>query len=330
MLKANHFSNSDNKVAIKIEQKQDSVRGTIYRLPLQVDYKIKNDTTLYSQRVWINQYEQTIILPIDYNQLNYLVLDSKHVLVGTLEHEKSRDLLISQLINGTDYLIRLHALQSLLNSNSAKENPYQSHPENADYLMLGLNDSFHAVRDFAIREFSKHPVPGRESVFLDKLVEMAINEPNGEIRAGAIQLISSFNNERFIDNYKKGIDAPSYHVAGACLSALLAAQNQETINRLAEFEKINNLNIIIPLALYFIQNRDISRYNWFEEKMEKANDQTLYNFMNSFTKYLLLLNREERIQGGKILKQISETNSHQIIRKNATTYYQIIEKSLKQ
>jgi len=330
VLKANHFSNSDNKVAIKIEQKQDSVRGTIYRLPLQVDYKIKNDTTLYSQRVWINQYEQTIILPIDYNQLNYLVLDSKHVLVGTLEHEKSRDLLISQLINGTDYLIRLHALQSLLNSNSAKENPYQSHPENADYLMLGLNDSFHAVRDFAIREFSKHPVPGRESVFLDKLVEMAINEPNGEIRAGAIQLISSFNNERFIDNYKKGIDAPSYHVAGACLSALLAAQNQETINRLAEFEKINNLNIIIPLALYFIQNRDISRYNWFEEKMEKANDQTLYNFMNSFTKYLLLLNREERIQGGKILKQISETNSHQIIRKNATTYYQIIEKSLKQ
>jgi len=329
-LKAKHYANKDNKVELLIEQHQDTLRVPLFRMPLQLDYRIKDDTTLYSQRIWISKYKQTYTLPIDFNQLSYLVLDSKHVLVGTLEHEKSRELLSFQLIYGTDYLIRSEALKTLIKASNEKENPYLTHPENAQYVMIALNDPFHGVREVAISEFSKHAIPNVQSLFLEKLLEMAQNEPSGEIRSTAIYMIASLNNEVFMPIYKKGLDDSSYHVAGACLNSLLMLKDASTISRIPEFEKMNNLNIVSALVLYFIKSNDPTHYNWFEEKMKKANDQSLYNLIGGFTRYVLMQNTENKIRGRDLLKQISLTNSHKEIRKIATTSYQSIDKSLKQ
>ncbi|MBC7450364.1 MAG: M1 family metallopeptidase, partial [Cytophagales bacterium] len=59
-----HYPSKKNTVEISIEQKQDTIRGTLYRLPLQVDYKIKGDTSMHSKRIWVSKYKETYSLPV--------------------------------------------------------------------------------------------------------------------------------------------------------------------------------------------------------------------------------------------------------------------------
>jgi aminopeptidase N len=326
-----HRASKKNTTDILIEQRQDTIEGTLYRIPLQIDYRTKTDTSLQSKRYWIDSYKDTINLPVAFDALSYLVVDSRHVLVGTIEHKKSTDLLKGDFNYGTDYLIRQKALEQLLTVENSKENPYDLHPERALLLLQGLNDKSPEVRTVATMEFSKYAVPNLENVFIPKLKEMAVSEPNGELRGITISLLTSLpQNDSYFDIYKKGIDAPSYHVAGACLKALLKLNDEETIQKIPSFENASNVNIISSLAEYYTKTGDKKHYQWFEDKMSQASNQDVYDLMVIFTKYALQLSNEDKIKAAAFLKKISVENPHEVIRKNAKTYAQYIEKSIKE
>lgn len=319
-----------NTTEISIEQRQDTIEGTLYRIPLQIDYRTKVDTTLKSARYWISKSKDTIILPVPFDALSYLVVDSKHVVVGTIEHKKSPELIKNDFMFGTDYLIRKKGFEQLVKVENPKDNPYELNPANLFLLLKALNDSSAEVRSVAVLEFTKHAIPTIETMFLPKLKEMAVSEPNGELRGTIIELLTSLNRTNtFIDIYKKGIDAPSYYVAGACLHALLLLNDEETINKIPDFERANNVNIISSLAQYYAKTGDQKHYQWFEGKMQQASDQDVYDLMVIFTKYALQLNTEDKLKAIAFLKQISVENQHDVIRKNAKTYAQYIEKSIK-
>ena len=217
-----HYASKKNTTEIVIEQKQDTTEGTLYRIPLQIDYRTKSDTTLQSDRYWISKYKDTIKLPVDFDQLSYLVVDSRHVVVGTITHKKSMELLNTQFQYGTDYLIRKEAFALIVHTENNKENPYVDRPETQVTLLKALNDKSSDVRTVAVMEFTKHPMPNLETVFIPKFVDMAANEPNGELRATVIELLTSLGtNPKYLSIYKEGLNAKSYHVAGACLNALL-------------------------------------------------------------------------------------------------------------
>lgn len=325
-----HLASKNNTTNIIIEQRQDTIEGTLYRIPLQIDYRTKTDTTLQSNRYWIDSYKDTINLPVAFDALAYLVVDSKHVVVGTIDHKKSNYLLKNDLKYGTDYLIRQLTFEQLIKPENNKENPYEVHPELTELLLQGLNDKSAEVRSVAVMQFAKHAIPNLETVFIPKMQEMAATEPNGELRGTTIQLLSSLpQNASFINIYKQGIDAPSYHVAGACLNALLKLNDEETIQKIPSFEDASNVNIISSLAQYYTKTGEQKHYQWFEDKMKQASSQDLYDLMVIFTKYALQLSNEDKAKAIVFLKQISIENQHEVIRKNAKTYAQYIEKSIK-
>ncbi len=329
-LNVEHHASKDKKTEIVIEQMQDTTEGTLYRIPLQIDYRTTADTTLRSARYWISHKKDSITLPVSISDLSYLVVDSKHLVVGTVQHEKNRTLLKGQFLYGTDYLLRKNAFEALVKPVSAKDNPYLVQPENIDLLTNALNDRSAEVRSVALLEFTKRAVPNLETAFIPKMKEMADKEPNGELRSKAISLIASLdNNADYLAIYKKGLNDLSYYVSGASLKALLVLQDAETIARIKEFESINNVNFISSLALYFIQTNDQTHYNWFEEKIQQASDQDVYNLMGLFTKYALQQSNEDKVRASKLLKDISINNQHEVIRQNAALYYQYLDKSLK-
>jgi aminopeptidase N len=326
-----HRASKKNTTDIIIEQRQDTIEGTLYRIPLQIDYRTRADTSLQSKRYWIDSYKDTINLPIAFDALSYLVIDSKHVVVGTIEHKKSTHLLKGDFNYGTDYLIRQQAFEQLVKVETIKENPYELHPELALLLLQGLNDKSSEVRTVATMEFSKYAIPNLENIFIPKLKEMAVSEPNGELRGTTILLLASLPQKpSYFDIYKQGINAPSYHVAGACLKALLKLNDEETIQKIPSFEHASNVNIISSLAEYYTKTGDQKHYQWFEDKMAQASNQDVYDLMVIFTKYALQLSNEDKIKAAAFLKQISVENPHEVIRKNAKTYAQYIEKSIKE
>ncbi len=330
-LAVEQYTGKNNTTEIIIEQKQDTTQGTLYRIPLQIDYRTKADTTLQSNRYWISKHKDTLLLPVALDNISYLVVDSRHVIVGTVTHPKSQDLLKGQFLFGTDYLIRLNAFEELVKPLNARDNPYMTNPQNSVFLLKALSDASAEVRTKALLEFTKHPIPNLQTIFIPKFIEIASSDPNGELRSTAIQLLASLeNSSQYISIYKAGLDAPSYHVAGASLHALLVLNDEKTVARISEFESMNNVNIVSALAQYFIQTSDQTHYNWFEDKMKQASDQDVYNLMPVFTKYVSQLSKADKERGRALLKLISEENTHEIIRQNAITFYQYLDKSLKQ
>lgn len=320
----------NNQTELVITQLQDTLEGTLYKIPLQIDYRTKMDTTLHSDRYWIQNYKDTFYLPVAVEQLSYLVVDSRHIVVGTVNHNKSLDLLKGQFLYGTDYLIRKEGFTALVKPAAAKDNPYTTTPENLTFLFKALNDRSSEIRQMGLLEFTKRPVPNVETLFLAKLKDLAENDPNGEVRSTAVYLISSLENSTdYKAIYKKGIDAPSYQVAGASLKALLTLNDNATVARLQEFESINNVHVISSLGAYYIQINDQTHYQWFENKMKQASDQDVYNLMGLFTKYVLQLSNADKVRGSALLKTISTENQHEVIRQNAKMYYQYIDKSIK-
>jgi aminopeptidase N len=325
-----HRASKKSTTEITIEQKQDTTEGTIYRIPLQIDYRTKTDTTLQSKRYWVSNYKDTLILPVAFDQLSYLVVDSRHVVVGTIIHKKSTDLLKNQFQYGTDYLIRKDAFELIVKPENGKDNPYITHPEYAALVLKALNDKHADVRTAGLMEFTKFPIPGLENIFIPKFIDIASNDPNGELRSIALELIASIGaTTKYISVFKKGLDAPSYHVSGACLNALLTVNDESTIARISEFESSSNVNIIASLASYYTKTGDQEHYEWFADKMNNATDQDVYDLMILFTKYVLQLGNEDKLKGSALLKKISVENPHDVIRKNAKTYAQFIDKSIK-
>jgi aminopeptidase N len=325
-----HYASKKNTTEIIIEQKQDTTEGTLYRIPLQIDYRTKSDTTLRSERYWISKYKDSIKIPVAADQLSYLVVDSKHVVVGTVTHKKSMELLNGQFKYGTDYLIRKEAFEGIVQTENNKENPYVVRPETQATLLKALNDKSVEVRTAAVMEFTKHPLPNLETVFIPKFEDMARNEPNGALRATVIQLLTSLgNNQAYLPIYKEALNEKSYHVSGAALNALLILNDKETTDRIQEFESSDNFNIVSSLAQYYTKTGDQTHYQWLENKMKQASDQDVYNLMVVFTKYVLQLSNEDKIKGSAFLKKISIENQHDVIRKNAKTYAQYIDKSIK-
>jgi len=325
-----HHASKKNTTEIVIEQKQDTTEGTLYRIPLQIDYRTKSDTTLHSARYWISTCKDSIKLPVDFDQLSYLVVDSKHVVVGTVTHQKSLELFQNQFKYGTDYLIRKEAFEFIVQTEKDKKNPYVVRPETQITLLKALNDISSEVRTVALIEFSKYEIPNLATVFVPKFVDMAKNEPDGELRGFVIQLLTlSGNIPAYIPIYKEGLNAKSYYVSGASLNALLLLNDTATVARIPEFESSNNSSIISSLAEYYVKIGDQTHYQWFENKMQQASDQDVYNLMVVFTNYVLQLGNEDKIKGSAFLKKISIENQHDIIRKNAKTYAQYIDKSIK-
>ena len=58
----------------------------------------------------------------------------------------------------------------------------------------------------------------------------------------------------------------SYSVSGVALSSLLTLTENVDTTLLSEFAQSNNINILIPVADYYLQQKEFSQYPWFVGK----------------------------------------------------------------
>jgi aminopeptidase N len=316
---------ADGVLKVKAAQVQDTSRTPVFKLPVALD-------------VWVNGIKSTHLLTFEKaaqeltikvsSQPDNVLFDSEHQLLGKIVHSKSQKEYLFQYYHAEHYVARQEALEKLFlpgeSEIKGKENPRFSDPEIKQLLSKALEDPFWEIRDFALIQFSRFLIPDIEK-YLPKLEYIALNDPKPLVRAKAIYLLSSYNNKQFTFVYEKGLQERPYSIAGASLASYLKTGAPEAFNKVKEFENIDNINIIIPLADFYIESNDKSKYTWFREKMNTGNAQKLYNFLGYFGQYLSLLDTAEKEDGKKILENIAKNNKYEIIRQTAALYLQMIK-----
>ncbi|MDB5257006.1 MAG: pepN [Chitinophagaceae bacterium] len=311
-IKISHRYEGGNLI-VKVKQDQDPSTTPIYKLPIDIDiYDAADNKT--RKRIWVTKDNEEVKIPLTAKP-KLVIEDPEYQILGTVERSKPTEEWYAQYALAKNYLARLDAAEHIFEVGE-DVNPFENNPKNRELLHSILNDSFWNIRLFGLTMFSKVFIDKPEEYAAD-MEKIAMNDSKAAVRAHCIYLLNSLDKEKFKTVFQKNIDAKPYSVAGASLFALLSAKDSSAISRLPEFEKYDNINVVIPLAIYFTESADVSKYQWFKNAITTASDRGVYRLLSYFGTYLTLVTAEEKKDGIAVIKEISEKNKHEVIREAA-------------
>ena len=96
--------------------------------------------------------------------------------------------------------------------------------------------------------------------------------------------MAGIDNRKYEQLFYRLINAPSYQVSGAALTAYLdlegnESKKEELFNRLKEED---NIRILAPLADYLTVQKIIDQAGWMQEKLELLEGESLYYFLGYY------------------------------------------------
>ena len=315
-LKVAH-EHKNGTLKISITQVQDTLKLPIYRLPMAVDVWENGNKTRYP--IILDKATQEFILPI-FTAPQSILVDAEFQLLGKIFHDKTDSEFIFQYKNSDRYRARAIALERLFanKDNSPTYNPF-SEPVKVELLMSALEDTFWVIRETALEQFAKYVVPNPEE-FMQKIERIAVADPKPSVKARAITMLASFNLKKYTYTYEMGLREKPYSVVSASLSAYLKTEATDKDKKIEQFENSENGDILISIADHFIFSKNLTKYEWFKNKITTKTGKDLYYFIGYFGEYLKLLKDENREDGKKVLEKISTSNKNEWIRQMAKKY----------
>jgi aminopeptidase N len=323
-LKVMHTYNN-GLLRLHVDQLQDSLRTPIYRLPLGIDIWVNGIKT--TQNIIIDKASQDFDFPLP-AQPQLVYFDSEDQLVANIDHEQSIEELLFQFNNSESYAAKKSAFEQIFSLKANEAGTAEAKFNNSvirEILQKALTDKFWAIRELGLEQFAIYFIP-EIATYIKYVQDIAESDSKPPVRARAIQFLSSYSNAEYIEVYKKAMSEKSYSIAGAGLSAYLKSGDKSYAVNFAEYEAMENINIIISLADYYLKSNDKTKYSWFESKMKTGNDREsyslreLYSFLHYFGQYVMILDEADKAKGKEVLKGISENNKYDVIKDLAKSY----------
>ncbi|EJF11120.1 M1 family metallopeptidase [Pontibacter sp. BAB1700] len=272
-LKVSH-TYQNGALALQVWQQQDTIYQPVYRLPLKVAVWENGKKAEHS--IEITKANQVFNLPVD-AEPQLVLFDSEQQLLGTVEHAKTAEELEFQFNNAGGLAAKLAALEEL-----EKE---LSQQEMVSLLQGVLKDEFWAVRNLALDVAGR--LPAKQTETLEPIVKrIAESDAKGEVRAGAIMLLSEWGDDEYSELYKKAMEDDSYKVAAAGILGYAMTEAPDINQRLASFEKETNEEIVLALASYYAVKGGAKKYDWFMKQMKNAKGAGLYYLLQSYGAFM--------------------------------------------
>jgi len=307
-------------LTLHIEQLQDTTRTPVYRMPVAVDVWSGGIKT--TQTIWINKVKQDVKISCP-AEPQLVLFDADNVLLAKVKHVKTEPELTFQYDHYVDrYFARHDALRQLfdLPEGNAKTAPdFNASTYRRDYLMKAMKDSFWLVREYAVSQFTRYYISNPMS-YLRQMEKMAQSDAKPSVRARCIYLLSSFNNIQYKYIYEKGLKERAYSIVSASLACYIKTGDPLASEKIKEYETSEVPDIVITLAEFYLDQKDLTKFEWFKEKVTHTPDREMYMMTHIFGQYAKLLEGEQREEARKILMDVSVNNHYEVIRKLAETY----------
>jgi len=271
------YSQPDN-ILLTLEQLQDVARVPIFKIPFKVS--IYKDGERIEQSYTMDQATQQFALE-NGSGTHVALFDEYSEILSLRAETRGGSLLKKQFFWSASGLARVEALDSLTSNNS----------EALDFLptmRIALEDSFHEVRELALHRL--HRLDASEEAISQleiKILQMAEGDPNNAVRAAAIEALAGIDNDKFEQLFYRLINAPSYQVSGAALTAYLDMEGNDTQKKelFDHLRQEENIRIIAPLADYLTLQKIADEAGWMQEKLDLLEGESLYYFLGYYGDY---------------------------------------------
>jgi aminopeptidase N len=295
-------THSGDSVVLRVLQEQDLETTPLYRLPLYVDVWVNNNKERYG--IEVKLADETFRFYAS-QKPDLVVFDADKQLLAEIEFDLSNEELAYQYNNSDKFLGRFQSVSLLANNidDQASKN----------VLIKALDDPFWGIRQAAINAFDEYKGDDQDRI-KERMVSIIKNDPKSLVRADAISTLSSLDSLGFIDVYKAGMEDPSYAVVGASLFAYGRTNATDKLETLGKFEHLDNANVIIPIAGYYLEERIYEKYDWFHQKIRKVDGPDLYYLLQYFGQFLMGAPQENKREGADLLKDFALTHNAYYVR----------------
>jgi len=306
-----HYVDSLNTLILKVWQNQDLTQHPLYELPVQLSYWVDGQKTT-----------ETILIEDEYSELRFnvdkvpelVIFDSQEYLVAEIDHKKSFDNYIHQTQHAENALTRYKALNNLVDLPHRKET--------FQVFRRALGDAYYENRLMGLNFLSNYE-DSLVTAWSGKLYKLALEDPESEVRAEATMLLGdNIQSQKVRRLLEQATKDSSYLVAGGALYLLLEKEGVNKDSLVARFMDDENINIVLPLANYFVINQDTARLQWFRKNINNSGTEKLFYMLRMMGQYLINAPEDQKIEGANFLHEIALHHNKYYIRISA---YQSLE-----
>lgn len=296
-----------DNLLLGVRQKQNLENTPLYQIPFTVSIykggkKTEKEFTLTSgfQQFAIENGSGT----------DLVIFDENRVILAERQTFRGKEGMLSQFQWAESGLARLEALDSLTGQFNAE----------IDFSLLlidALEDPFYVVRELALNQLSRERKPSLWTPTVeDKILYLAENDSENSVRAMAIEVLSGYASVKFEKLFYRLINAPSYQVAGAALTAFMdldgnETQKEEIFQRLREEE---NIRILVALADFLTETKNQDEAEWFHSKIRTLNGESLYYFIGYYADYFASVGELPHATAVKILNGLAKEHAANYVR----------------
>ena len=210
-----NYNDAAGTATVYVKQNQDGDK--VFQLPMAIDVYEGGKKTRYQVMVKNN---------IDSFQFSYkkrpdlINVDADKVLLAEKKDNKTLEQFAYQYKHAGNYLDRREAIEF-----AAEQ---QGNAVAQSILMQAMKDPYHGLRSLALQSLDLKNSTIKTSAE-KTIAELAAKDPKSTVRARAIEILASYDNDAYTTIFKAGLNDSSYSVAGASLSAIMERDNTAAV-----------------------------------------------------------------------------------------------------
>jgi aminopeptidase N len=293
---------NDSTLTISVSQLQDLDIAPVYKLPVTID--VYTNEGIESYFVVADEIYQTFELPVK-NNPNLVVFDASQKLLAEIQHDKTLEEYAYQYFNTDKFLLKYKALDTLL----------ESEHDSLKSLVIkaAVEDEFWYFRQMAVDKIEELE-EGDKNLLVNKVLELATKDKKSLVRADALHVLNSLSGSDHIEVYRNALDDSSYMVTGSAIYIYSAIDPEGFKNLASKYEEANNINIVIPLASFYIDAAVKGKYSWFIDKMNYAQSEGLWYLLQYFGEYMMHASELTQRKGIVILEDFARNHDKIYVR----------------
>ena len=295
----------NGQLSLRVQQLQDTTYMPVYRLPLKVAVWANGKRTDYP--VVIDKADQTFALPVA-AQPQLVLFDAEQQLLGTIDHEKTKQELVYQFNNAKMLAPKLEALVGLEDQ--------LSDPEALKVMQAALKDDYWVIRSTAINTLSRLEADKAGAV-KGSIAQLAKQDKKGAVRADAILALANWDGEKHKQLYLDAMKDSSYVVAAAGILGYAGTGAPDTMQRLAQFDKEKGEEVVLALSTFYAVQGGPEKYDWFMQKIKQSKGGTLYYLLQSFSAFLASNPQTNTPEAIAMLNELARNHSIYYVRGSA-------------
>lgn len=268
------WSTDKKEMTLTVQQKQSLKSAPLYRLPVDVDFYINNETI--RKRIVIDSVQQSFTFSLREKPL-LVNFDANKMLLCSKTNQLPDSMMLWQYYHGPLFGDRYEVLKKF-SGKAGKKLQY------AKLLMDAIHDENAELRIMALKEL-KDIKDSLLNPIKNEVIQLALHDSLADVRAEALRALKVAFNTNETATFLAALNDSSYQVMSTAFEYLYAIKHEKSDSVALAFENDKNKKLNTSAAKYFAKQNVKGKEGWFMQKLNLITGYDRVDFIDAYSSY---------------------------------------------